>query len=269
MYKFFPRGLILLPLKVNLNSKPLSLLKTDINMLKRLMPLLLILFASAINSRAQDTMYVHTKDIGIVKIAIDNIDSIIFYDNSKVTDYDGNQYHTITIGTQVWMAENLRVTHDSEGTSITSYTYNNNESNADLYGRLYTWDVAMNGSTDEGAQGICPCGWHIPTDEEFKTLEMYYGMTSDEADIENDWRGEGVGTKFKSSDSTGYRALLSGRRSSSGTYSLLNSYEYVWTSNEYGSYAWRRCIRKSSEDVGRWNTFPKTYAFSVRCIKND
>ena len=223
-----------------------------------------------------------TKDIGglsaglysvEVKDVLDSIicDSIIVNQplpDSTVTDIDENIYNIVEIGEQTWMQENLRVTKDPDGSEIENYVYNNNMEYVNSYGRLYTWDVAMNGTTDEGAQGICPCGWHIPSDDEWKTLEMYLGMTQDEADLSNTWRGTNVGTKLKAGGESGYEALLSGRRTSSGSFQLLNSYEYIWTSTESGgNNAWRRCLRSSS-NIGRWNTFQKTYAFSVRCVKD-
>jgi len=82
-------------------------------------------------------------------------------DTGTVTDIDGNVYKIIKIGDQWWMAENLRVTHDSRGNVITSYVYNNNENMAAVYGRLYTWEAMMNGSSSPGAQGIAPDGLHI------------------------------------------------------------------------------------------------------------
>jgi uncharacterized protein (TIGR02145 family) len=186
-----------------------------------------------------------------------------------VTDIEGNVYPVVKIGKQIWMAENLKVTKDPEGTPVNSYCYDDNPAFEDKYGRLYTWDVAMNGSVIEMAQGICPDGWHIPSDEEWKTLEMYLGMTEEEADMENIWRGDGVGTSLIEGGSSGYEARLCGRRSSIGSYMLIDLYEYVWTSTEYGNNAWRRCLNGSDPKVGRWNTFPKTYGFSVRCIKNE
>jgi uncharacterized protein (TIGR02145 family) len=88
--------------------------------------------------------------------------------------------------------------------------------------------------------------------------------------MENTWRGEGIGTSLIMGGQSGYEALLSGRRSSNGSYILLHQFEYVWTSSEYGAaYAWRRCLNIMDTKVGRWNTFPKSYAFSVRCIKNN
>lgn len=185
-----------------------------------------------------------------------------------VEDIDGNTYNYIKIGVQTWMQENLKVTHTPDGGPVTSYAYNDEMDSVAVYGRLYTWTDAMNGSTVEKAQGICPCGWHIPSDFEFKELEMFLGMTQEEANMINTWRGTDVGTKLKTGGTSGYNARLCGRRSSSGSYSLLGMYEYVWTSSEYGDNAWRRCLDIYSNLVGRWNTFPKTYGFSVRCIKD-
>ncbi len=195
-------------------------------------------------------------------------DSIEIIDS--VTDYDGNTYSIKKIGNQVWMKENLRVTHTPDGSAIVSYIYNDNPDLEDTYGRLYTWEVTMNGLTEQGTQGICPCGWHVPTDDEFKALEMHLGMTEAEADMINTWRGAPVGTLLKEGGDSGYEAKLSGRRSSGGAFSLMGRMEYMWTSTEYDSnLAWRRCLDDYSPQVGRWNTFPKSYGFSVRCIKDD
>lgn len=186
-----------------------------------------------------------------------------------LTDIDENTYLIVRIGEQTWMKENLKVTHNPLGESIVSYAYTDDISNVDTYGRLYTWEVTMDSSTAEKSQGICPCGWHVPSDNEFKVLEVHLGMTLADADLVNTWRGTGIGTSLKAGGSSGYNALLCGRRSSAGQYSLLNLYEYEWTSSEYGNNAWRRCLDLNSDLVGRWNTFPKNYAFSVRCIKDE
>ena len=186
-----------------------------------------------------------------------------------ITDIDGNTYSVVKIGSQLWMRENLRVTHAPDSSAITSFAYDNDTNYVRTYGRLYTWGVAMNGSTEEKARGICPEGWHIPSDEEYKVLEMFLGMTQEEADMVNTWRGATVGTQLKVGGSSGFEALLSGRRAGSGAYSLLGRVEYLWTSTEYLNNAWRRCIDLLADDVGRWNTFPKTYGFSVRCMKDD
>lgn len=185
-----------------------------------------------------------------------------------IMDIEGNFYTTVQIGEQTWMQQNLRVEFTPDSSGIESFLYDNNPDYEETYGRFYTWDVAMNGSTAENSQGICPDGWHIPSDEEWKELEIHLGMTRQEADMTNTWRGSGAGTKLAQGGESGYEALFAGRRTNYGTYSLFGSYEYMWTSTEYGQYAWRRCLEKGVSTVGRWNTFPKTYGFSVRCVKD-
>ena len=83
-----------------------------------------------------------------------------------ITDYDGNIYETVTICDQIWLKENLKSLHYCDGEPIPGVVaYNNDDSLGSIYGLLYTWDAAMNGSTEPGAQGVCPCDWHVPTDE--------------------------------------------------------------------------------------------------------
>lgn len=209
----------------------------------------------------------------IVRDAVDStaMDTVIINQpvpENMVIDVQGNIYPTVKIGTQTWMQQNLRVTVAPDGSSVTAYVYNNDEENAKTYGRLYTWNTAMNGSTEEGAQGLCPAGWHIPSDNEWKILEIYLGMTQAEADLVNVWRGQGVGTKMGKGGESGYEALYSGRRDSNGAYWLLDQWEYMWSSTEAGSSAWRRCLSSTATTVGRYDTFTKAYGFSVRCIKN-
>lgn len=239
--------------------------------------ILFVLLGFVILAFAQDTMYVYLKNDELIKIATSDVDSIVFYADTitspavatTVTDIDGNVYNVRAIGTQIWMLENLRVTHAPDGTPITSFVYAGDESVVNTCGRLYQWDVAMNGSTEEQAQGICPDGWHVPSDFEYQILEMYYGMSESEAQLANTWRGASanVGAKIRMKEEDGFATLLSGRMNDSGSFSFLSNYEYQWTSTEYGSNAWRRCM-DSSEKVGRWNTFSKMYGFSVRCVKD-
>ncbi len=92
-----------------------------------------------------------------------------------VTDIDGNEYITVIIGDQEWMAENLRVTRDANGNDISRYCYDNDPDWCELYGGIYTWNTIMNGessseSNPSGIQGICPAGWHVPSDAEWTEL---------------------------------------------------------------------------------------------------
>lgn len=190
---------------------------------------------------------------------------------------DGKEYPTVLIGTQCWMAKNLNYGTEISGTLeqtdnsiVEKYCYANTSSNCDIYGGMYQWHELMGYSVTPGIQGICPVGWHVPIDEEFKTLEMQLGMSQTDADLENAWRGTDQGTQLKTGGSSGFEALLGGSRINSSSYSSLNSYGYFYTSNEYTlntNLAWRRCLNTTAQ-VGRWNTFPKTYGFSVRCLKD-
>ncbi len=187
-----------------------------------------------------------------------------------LTDIDGNQYLTVKIGTQTWMKENLKVTRAPDGSPIESFMYQNDPGFLQKYGRLYTWGSTMNGSTQEKAQGICPDGWHVPSDEEYKILEMELGMTRQQADMVNVWRGATVGTQLMAGGTSGFDVIFCGRRSPSGSYSYIGQVEYLWTSTQSdANFAWRRCLDKYASDVGRYNTFQKIYGFSVRCLKND
>ncbi len=95
-----------------------------------------------------------------------------------VTDIDGNEYVTVVIGEQEWMAENLRVTQDAEGNEISRHCYDNDSDWCELYGGLYTWHTIMNGENSSdgnpsGVQGICPDGWHVPSHNEWTQLEQF------------------------------------------------------------------------------------------------
>ncbi|MGM0649798.1 MAG: FISUMP domain-containing protein [Bacteroidota bacterium] len=200
---------------------------------------------------------------------------------------DGQTYATVEIGGQCWMAENLNIgdeisssTNQTDNGTIEKYCYDNDSNNCNTCGGLYQWSEMMQlpdscetaecaSTVSSNHQGICPPGWHVPTDEEYKELEMELGMTQAQADALNTWRGAPVGDMMKEGGSSGFEALLCGRCSNTGGFSLMDSYEYPYTADEYGSnYAYRRCLRSGDDKVGRWNTFQKTYAFSVRCVKD-
>jgi uncharacterized protein (TIGR02145 family) len=98
----------------------------------------------------------------------------IQYDS--IADFEGNQYPTVNIGTQTWMAENLRSTKYVDGTDIPHVSPSIWQIDTSLSGKYYTWKVCMNGETYEMAQGLCPAGWHIPTVNEWQTLFDYVGI---------------------------------------------------------------------------------------------
>lgn len=191
---------------------------------------------------------------------------------------DNQEYATVQIGSQCWMAENLNVgvmingaDNQTDNDIIEKYCYANDTENCNTYGGLYQWDEMMQYSTQESTQGICPPGWHIPSDDEFKILEMELGMTQQEADMENGWRGTGVGTALNIGGSSGFDAVFGGRRQGVNSFALLGSAGYIYTSTEADNpnNAWRRCFSPTDSRVGRYDSFSKAHGYSVRCLKSD
>ena len=167
-----------------------------------------------------------------------------------IDNRDGQQYETVQIGDQCWMKENLNYETSN------SWCYDNNSSNCDVYGRLYTWDASLN---------ACPDGWHLPTDAEWCILEQEVDPTI--TCNSTGWRGVNGGTKLKQGGSSGFEALLAGNRSTSGSFGHLGSGAYFWSSSESGTNAWRRSLYVSYATVSRDGS-NKSYGFSVRCIKD-
>jgi len=225
-------------------------------------------------------------------------------------NYDGYDYATVKIGDQCWFAENLNVgtridSRDAsnnpvhQGTScedIEKYCQDEDETNCDFYGGLYQWNQAMCGETTEGAQGICPDGWRIPSDDDWKVLEIYAGMDPDEAD-EEDWRGTDEGAKLKSCrqvnsplggecatddhprwnssgshwglDEFGFAVLPGGMRHSNGALITLGGSADFWTSTESGNTTYDRTFFNINSDINRKSNNNKSFGYSVRCLKNN
>jgi len=194
---------------------------------------------------------------------------------------DGKTYATVMIGSQCWMAQNINVgtkvagsgNQGSNCASIQKYCYSDNEANCTTYGGLYQWDQAMCGSVTAGAQGICPVGWHIPTHDQFTTLERAIcvsGTCTTDFPFDTSttgWRGTNEGTNLKSGGSSGFNGLLAGYRSTDGSFGTLTAYGYFWTSLQSGANAWGRYPYSGRATVCRF-TDDKLYGFSVRCLKD-
>ena len=202
---------------------------------------------------------------------------------------DEQIYSTLLIGDQCWMAENLSIgkfiNSDEDMTNdsmIEKYCYNNDPSNCETYGGLYQWNEMMEYVTDTVTQGICPAGFRLPTDDEWKILEGTVDSQYPVGDpIWNNsgWRGFDTGLNLKSttgwdggcngSGLFGYEALPSGRRFSYGYFNYLTYRAYFWSSSEYSSNeAWSRMLDYNSDRVYR-NQDNKDYGFSVRCLKDN
>lgn len=171
---------------------------------------------------------------------------------------DNQTYAAVQIGEQCWMAENLNY-----ATSQGSWCYDESPANCNNYGRLYSWDAA-NGN-------ICPSGWRLPTDADWRKLETTLGMSSSDASSIG-WRGSDEGTKLKVNGTTGFNVLMAGKKDPGNMpFGDLNTFAYFWTSTtnaDVPSKAWRRTFSPSESRIFRGD-FPKDYYFSVRCIKDN
>lgn len=200
-----------------------------------------------------------------------------------IVDFDGNIYQTVTIGTQTWMAENLRVTHYRNGDAIPNVTgnpewtglttgaycwYNNDISWRDAYGALYIWYTVVD------SRGLCPPGWHTPTDAEWTILTDYLGgssiaggkmkSTRKEPDAHPRWDSPNTGATNES----GFSGLPGGTRNASGTFNDVGPTGYFWSSTGYSSnYAWYRYLNYSNYYVNKSFNY-RQRGFSVRCLRD-
>ena len=211
-----------------------------------------------------------------------------------VKDIDGNSYKTVKIGEQIWMAENLKVTQYRNGDPIPNLTdendwqnteqgaycnckYDNRGDDVETYGRLYNWYAV------DDKRGLAPRGWHIPTDDEIKELEMHLGMSQEEADGRTR-RGTNEGSKLAGmadlwSDgnlennpefgTSGFDFLPGGYRGvSSGQYVSMGNSGYFWSSTEqHHNTAWHRSLGYAYSVINRVGN-SRRHGFSVRCIKD-
>lgn len=183
----------------------------------------------------------------------------------------------VVIGSQTWMKYNMNVgnrvnvaTLQTNNSALEKWCYNDNSNNCYIYGGLYQWDEMMQYSTTEGARGICPLGFHIPTDAEWKTLEIYLGLSQVEADSTG-IRGSPNGNKLKPGGSSGFNVTFGGM-GDRGSFAVVDTYGYYWSSTLYDAYnAYRRIL---GSDMG-WDWIMRDnhgnsrtlYGHTVRCIK--
>lgn len=220
-----------------------------------------------------------------------------------VTDYDGNIYNTVQIGNQCWMRENLKTRHYANGTEIPqlpnssmvdpSYDYPGNMlNNVDIFGLVYNWPAVMGGESSSndnpsGVQGICPNGWHVPSDAEWKELEIYAGVPSEEIDDMNTYRGtvaatlcggypntwmsssnEGAAGNFNAPNRniTGFSVLPAG--AVEGMDVGLREMAEFWSSTLFSEYnPILRTFHYSQAGIRR-NNLEKAMQVSVRCLKD-
>jgi len=218
-----------------------------------------------------------------------------------MTDIDGNVYHTVKIGDQVWTVENLRTTKFNDGTAITKITdnvawayndttpafcYYNNMTNADSikkWGALYNWYTVNTGK-------LAPTGWHVPTDSEWEVMQNYlvmhgynYDGTTDTSTLnkiamalaaKTDWYSDTltgtIGKDLAKNNNSGFSALPGGFRHNNGSFNFIGLNSFWWSASvEYSaSIAWFRSLNYVYDNLNRNGNY-KSCGFSVRLIKDN
>lgn len=193
---------------------------------------------------------------------------------TTVTDKDGNVYHTVTIGTQVWMVENLKTTKYNDGSSIPLAIYNNfgglitpgyewykdDAANKNIYGALYNWSINLG--------LLAPTGWHIPSDAEWNILITYLGGYSVAGDKLREkgtahWDSPNEGA----TNASGFTALPGGCRQGMN-FDMIGGNGFWWSSTKFGSdYVWYMQMAHGFSGVNRDKTWEES-AMSVRCLRN-
>jgi uncharacterized protein (TIGR02145 family) len=193
-------------------------------------------------------------------------------------DIDSNTYKTVKIGSQIWMAENLKTSHYRDGSDITeiedytawadisntnsqtpAWCYYGGNPISNTYGKLYNWYAV----TD--SRQLCPTGWHVPSDAEFTLLIDYLGgdqVAGGHMKAQTLWYVPNTGA----GNSSGFTALPAGYRYADGTFYNLGYYANFWSSTEYGSgTVWNRSLDYNNSSIKR-NHFLKKNGLSVRCV---
>jgi uncharacterized protein (TIGR02145 family) len=185
--------------------------------------------------------------------------------------YAGKIYNTVQIGSQCWLKENLDVgtmidsmANASNNGIIEKYCYRNNPANCTIYGGLYQWKEAMQYDTIEGAQGICPTGWHIPDTTDFITLGTTVNLDDNALKAIGQGTGAGAGT-----NTSGFSGLLAGYRSDGGGFFDLGSYATFWSSTGdfFDGGAVNMKLDYDDSYYGGWASFFEE-GYSVRCLKD-
>jgi uncharacterized protein (TIGR02145 family) len=218
----------------------------------------------------------------------------ITFDFMNCTDADSNHYPVVTIGEQTWMAENLKTTHFFDGTPIPNitgednwaaltsadpaYCWYNDDSNtyAQTYGALYNWPAAMNSAPSSNTnpsevQGVCPTGWHLPSDNEWKELTDYLGgIGVAGGKLKETGKTHWISPNTGATNESGFTALPSGCRDQSGQFIYFSEYTAWWTTTESSTdNAWGRGVYYPDGTVYRMDEGgSKGIGVSVRCVND-
>lgn len=200
---------------------------------------------------------------------------LVIENGPSVTDYDGNVYKTVKIGSQTWMAENLTCTHYSDGTPIEHFAYNNDTANVRVYGLLYRWKAALRNAASSNSnpsrvQGASPVGWHIPSSAEWQVLINYLGGQTvaggklKEADTLH-WASPNAGATNESR----FTALPSGWFDFTGEFRRIGQWSFLTTSTAPGSYSVYAIVLKNDLTSATFGDLHPDDAIPIRCVKDE
>jgi len=199
--------------------------------------------------------------------------------STTVTDADGNIYHTVNIGTQTWIVENLKTTKCNDGTAIPNVTdgkawpvlttpaycwyKNDTATNKATYGALYNWYVV-------NTSKLCPAGWHVPTDAEWSALTTYLGGESVAGGkLKETGTTHWISPNTGADNSSGFTALPGGIRNGNGTFDYIRYYGSWWSSSEVNkTRAWHRYVGYNVSYVSR-TVNDSCEGLSVRCLRDN
>lgn len=179
---------------------------------------------------------------------------LLFAQDDTFTDpRDATEYEVIRIGGKLWFAENLKFKTDN------SLIYDKNDGNLKYFGRLYSW---------EEANTVCPEGWHLPSDEDWKALESSIGIGQEDLNKKG-YRGENA-RKLIVHGETGFKVQFAGYfYYEANNYFQAHEFAHFWTSTKFGNnYAWKRVFKKESDQINRTHVADIKDKCSVRCVKD-
>jgi uncharacterized protein (TIGR02145 family) len=193
----------------------------------------------------------------------------VFVCGKSTISYSDMTYHTVQIGAQCWLKENLNVgtlingnLDQTSGNGIEKYCYNDNQAYCDTFGGLYQWNEAMQYVTTEGARGICPTGWHIPKyiNVDFEALMIAVNYDANAL--------KKVGQDSTATDSSGFSVLLAGYRYENGYFSYLGNNASLWSSTaNNATYVYFMDLHYNNSFIN-FNIFAKNNGLSVRCVQD-
>jgi len=235
--------------------------------MKKVLFYLIILFAA--EATYSQKIILHRNTGNNQTYYLSSIDSITFlpFACSDQIRYEGKTYNTIQIGSQCWLKENLDIGTMTTGGSgqtnngtIEKYCYNNDTANCTTYGGLYQWNEAMQYVTTEGAKGICPNGWHIPTLAELQTLKAIVNNDGNSLKAIGQGTGGGAGT-----NTSGFSALLAGYIHS--IFEGLGGATWYWSSTGGVTAAYYVYLLDTNNTIGFYYQL-NWYGVSIRCLKD-